>query len=61
MAFWSTLYPFKIKAEILHNSMPVLLVILIAVTVVDLLKGKASTSNLAAASHDDSDGQAMDL
>ena len=61
MAFWSTLYPFKIKAEILHNSMPVLLLILIAVTVVDLLKEKASTSNLAAASLDDSDGQAMDL
>lgn len=31
VAFWSTLYPFKFKPEILHNSMPILLFILLAV------------------------------
>jgi hypothetical protein len=31
-AFWLTLYPFKFKPEILVNSMPVLLVILLLVT-----------------------------
>lgn len=45
MAFWSTLYPFKVKPEILHNSMPVLLVILIVVTVVNLLTGSTQDSN----------------
>ncbi len=53
MAFWSTLYPFKIKPEILQNSMPVLLIILIAVTLVNLLKNdETHDSNLNALSMD---------
>lgn len=46
MAFWSTLYPFKIKPEIWHNSMPVLMLILIAVTVIDVLRGKAGKPDI---------------
>jgi len=33
VAFWSTLYPFKYKPEFLLNSMPILIVILLVVTI----------------------------
>ena len=36
-AFWSTLYPFKYKPEILLNSMPILIVILLSVTILTLV------------------------
>lgn len=45
MAYWSTLYPFKIKPEILHNNMPVLLVMLISITVIYLLGDATRSSN----------------
>ena len=57
MAFWSTLYPFKIKPEILHNSMPVLLVVLISVTALNLLKEETQNSNPAFISSDKNNGE----
>jgi hypothetical protein len=57
MAFWTTLYPFKIKPEILHNSMPVLLLILIAVTVVNLLTDESKSLNLVAGTDDENNGE----
>jgi hypothetical protein len=57
MAFWTTLYPFKIKPEILHNSMPVLLLILIAVTVVNLLTDESNSLNLVAGTDDENNGE----
>ena len=52
MAFWSTSYPFKIKPEILQNNMPVLLVILIAITAVNLLAPTTQDSNWIGVSED---------
>jgi hypothetical protein len=37
MAFWSTLYPFKIKPEALMNNMPVLMVILLLTTLLSIM------------------------
>lgn len=46
MAFWSTLYPFKIKPEILLNNMPVLMVILLMVTLLGIMiKSPINTSS----------------
>jgi hypothetical protein len=59
MAFWSTLYPFKIKPEILHNSMPVLLVILIAATLGNLLTPESSNPNWIGVSEDPGSSEAQ--
>ena len=37
IAFWSTLYPFKFKPEIFHNSMPILMLILLPTTFIILI------------------------
>jgi uncharacterized membrane protein YoaK (UPF0700 family) len=57
MAFWSTLYPFKVKPEILHNNMLVLLLILVSVTVANLLTNETKSLNLVAGLGDESKGE----
>jgi hypothetical protein len=45
IAFWSTFYPFKYKPEILQNSMPVLLLILVIATFINFIAPGTKINN----------------